>query len=97
MARFSIGDRVRVRADHPPGHIRTPFYVRGKTGVVADSVGDFLNPESAAVGGDGLPKQPLYRVRFAQVDAWPAYQGPANDSLDVEIYEHWLEPEEPHA
>ena len=28
------GDRVRVREDFPPGHIRTPVYVRGKEGVV---------------------------------------------------------------
>ena len=90
MAQFSIGDAVRVSDDYPPGHIRTPFYIRGKTGVIADAVGEFLNPESAAHGGDGLPKQPLYRVRFRQVDAWPSYTGPAGDTLDVEIYEHWL-------
>jgi hypothetical protein len=93
MARFDIGERVRVRDDHPPGHIRTPFYVRGKQGVIADSVGAFPNPELAAKGQDGTPHQPLYRVRFAQKDAWPGYQGPAADTLDVEIYEHWLEGE----
>ena len=26
------GDLVRVRDDYPPGHIRTPVYVRGKIG-----------------------------------------------------------------
>ena len=46
--------------------------------------------ESRAAGGDGLPAQPLYRVRFRQHDAWPAYAGPEGDTLDVEIYEHWL-------
>ncbi|MGB0632617.1 MAG: SH3-like domain-containing protein, partial [Alphaproteobacteria bacterium] len=29
---FSVGDRVRIKNSHPPGHRRTPFYVRGKTG-----------------------------------------------------------------
>src|ERR1700741_5203804 len=32
--RFQPGDRVRVRADYVPGHVRMPGYVRGKTGIV---------------------------------------------------------------
>src|ERR1700741_2770371 len=32
--RFEPGDRVRVRLDFVPGHIRLPGYIRGKTGVV---------------------------------------------------------------
>src|SRR5262245_43373328 len=32
--RFAIGDRVRVREDFVPGHVRMPGYIRGKTGVV---------------------------------------------------------------
>ncbi len=91
MAKFEIGQEVRVREEYRPGHIRTPFYIRGKHGVIADSVGEFENPESLARGEDGLPKQPLYRVRFRQDDAWPEYAGPAGDTLDIEIYEHWLE------
>src|SRR5262245_65706029 len=30
--RFAVGDRVRVREWHPPGHTRCPRYVRGKEG-----------------------------------------------------------------
>ena len=91
MAKFEIGARVVVREAYPQGHIRTPYYIRGKMGVVAAMVGAFPNPENLAVGGDGLPKQPLYRVRFRQRDTWPSYHGSRSDSLDVEIYEHWLE------
>jgi len=40
-----------------------------------------------------LPLQPLYRVRFRQSDVWPDYGGQAADTVDIEIYEHWLEPE----
>src|SRR5580765_2364380 len=29
--RFQPGDRVRVRAEYVPGHIRMPGYIRGKT------------------------------------------------------------------
>ena len=32
--RLQPGDRVRVRADYVPGHVRMPGYIRGKTGVV---------------------------------------------------------------
>jgi nitrile hydratase len=31
---FKPGDRVRVRQDHVPGHVRMPGYIRGKCGVV---------------------------------------------------------------
>jgi nitrile hydratase len=91
-ARFRAGEPVRVRAAHPPGHVRTPHYVRGRTGVVERLCGTFPNPEERAYGRPGLPGQPLYRVRFDQRDLWRDYGGAAHDTVDVEIYEHWLEP-----
>ena len=57
--RFKPGDRVVVRFDDRPGHLRTPWYIRGKTGWVERVYGDFLNPESLAIGGDGLAKKTL--------------------------------------
>ena len=89
--RFRDGQRVRVRVAHPPGHVRTPFYVRGHTGVVERLCGIYPNPEELAYGRSGQPEQPLYRVRFAQRDLWPDYAGPVADTVDVEIYQHWLE------
>lgn len=91
-ARFSPGDQVRVRTDPSQGHVRTPTYVKGKTGVVEKLYGSFGNPESLAYGGDGLPKQPLYLVRFEQKDLWPDYRAPSRDKLLVDLYENWLEP-----
>jgi len=92
--RFAVGEAVRVRAIHPPGHARTPYFVRGRPGVVAALVGAFANPEEAAYGRPGLPKRPLYRIAFRQVDLWPDYAGGAKDSVVVDILEHWLQPEE---
>ena len=43
--RFQSGDRVGVRTAYPLGHVRTPFYVRGKSGVVERLCGIFDNPE----------------------------------------------------
>jgi nitrile hydratase subunit beta len=89
--RFNVGDRVRVKASEPPGHRRTPHYVRGKRGVIERVCGTFANPEELAYGFDGEPKRVLYRVRFLQRELWPDYRGPQHDYLELEIYEHWLE------
>lgn len=91
-ARFKPGDTVRILASNPPGHRRVPVYARGRSGVIERLCGEFANPEELAYGFDGLPKRPLYRVRIRQRDIWPDYEGGAKDSLELEIYEHWLEP-----
>jgi len=96
-ARFRAGDAVAVRAAHPPGHIRTPYYARGKRGLIERVCGEFANPEELAYGRDGLPERPLYRVRFRQRELWPDYAGAVEDTVDVEIFEHWLEPAEEEA
>ena len=92
-ARFRQGDRVRVRAAYPLGHVRTPCYVRGKHGVIERLCGAFPNPEERAYARSGMPAQPLYRVRFLQRDMWPDYSGQPRDVVEVEIYQHWLEAE----
>jgi nitrile hydratase len=90
-ARFKPGDRVRVRRAYPLGHIRTPFYIRGHSGVVERLCGVFGNPEELAQMRSGEPRQPLYRVRFLQQEVWPNYSGSAADAVEVEIFQHWLE------
>ena len=90
-ARFRPGDRVRVRKAAPLGHVRTPFYVRGHSGTIERLCGAFGNPEELAYARSGEPKQPLYRVRFLQKEVWPDYGGGARHSVEVEIFQHWLE------
>jgi nitrile hydratase subunit beta len=90
--RFAPGARVRVRRADPPGHIRTPWYIRGHSGEIERLCGAFPNPEELAYNRPGLPAQPLYRVRFRQRELWPDYAGAAADTIEVEIYQHWLEP-----
>jgi nitrile hydratase beta subunit-like protein len=90
--RFKVGDAVMVLRRFPPGHRRTPSYIRGKTGEIERICGAFPNPEELAYGFDGEPKKVLYRVRFRQKDVWPDYGGAANDIIEMEIYEHWLMP-----
>ena len=90
-AAFKVGQKVRVLKKHPPGHVRTPFYIRGQVGTVERLCGNFPNPEQLAEQRDGLPAQPLYRVRFLQKEVWPDYVGSDADLLEVEIFQHWLE------
>jgi len=91
-AKFKPGDRVRIRVGSPPGHFRTPAYVQGKIGSVERIQGEFLNPESLAHGGDGLPRRFLYLVSLGQADLWAKYPASLQDKLFIDIYEHWLEP-----
>lgn len=90
--RYNVGDRVRIKPIFPPGHRRTPYYIRGKRGVIERICGAFPNPEELAYGFDGEPRKVLYRVRFAQKHVWPDYDGPLHDIIEMEIFEHWLEP-----
>jgi hypothetical protein len=92
VSRFKPGDTVKVARVNPPGHRRTPFYVRGKVGVIERFCGEHLNPEELGYGWTGEPKKALYRVRFAQTHVWPDYDGAPHDTVDVDIYEHWLTP-----
>lgn len=91
-ARFAPGARVRVRRADPPGHVRTPWYCRGHAGEIERICGSFANPEELAYNRDGLPAQPLYRVRFLCCELWHDYAGSAGDVVEIEIFQHWLEP-----
>lgn len=90
--RFAPGARVRVRRADPPGHVRTPWYCRGHAGVIERICGRFANPEELAYNRDGLPAQPLYRVRFTCRELWQDYSGSQDDVVEIEIFQHWLEP-----
>jgi nitrile hydratase len=90
-ALFRPGERVRVMKAYPLGHVRTPYYIRGASGVIERLCGAFANPEELAQMRDGLPPRPLYRVRFLQREVWPDYRGSRDDTVDVEIFQHWLE------
>lgn len=85
------GQAVRVRAWDPPGHVRTPHYLRGKSGVIERRLGPFANPEALAYR-QPAPALPLYRVRFTMAEVWGLGAERPDDTLDAEIYAHWLDP-----
>ncbi len=85
-----MAERVRVKTMVPPGHVRAPYYLRGKTGEIERPLGAFKNPEQLAYGLKA-EKQELYRVRFTMAEVWCARAERPDDTLDAEIYAHWLE------
>lgn len=90
-ARFAPGDPVRVRDGAKPGHVRTPDYLKGKAGRIEAILGSFPNPEDLAYGLCGEPERVLYKVGFGQDVLWPDYDGPPQEPLYADVYEHWLE------
>lgn len=89
-ARFRIGQPVRIANRYPSLHHRVPAYAKGRVGIVERVCGRHGRPETF-VRGDGEPLTRLYRVRLRQSDIWPNYAGGPGDTLDVEVFEHWLE------
>ena len=67
---FQPGDRVCVRDDYVPGHVRMPGYIRGKIGVVVSESPAYPFPDAHAHGIDA-EDEPTYDVRFRTEDLWP--------------------------
>ena len=91
--RFKIGDRVRIDDRTPPIHHRVPGYAKGQVGVIERVCGLHGEPEKF-IRGDGEPRRRIYRVRIPQQELWHPYTGTDHDKLEIEIFEHWLEPAE---
>jgi nitrile hydratase len=85
---FEPGDRVRVRADSVPGHVRMPAYIRGKPGVVVGESPAYPFPDAHA-HGVAAEDEPTYDVRFRSEDLWPD----AADSalVHVAVFQSYLE------
>ena len=85
--RFAPGDRVRVRLDSAPGHMRMPGYIRGKEGVVVGVSPAYPFPDAHAHGIDSQD-EPTYDVRFRTQDLWP---DSSDDALvHVGVFESYL-------
>ena len=91
--KFTAGQRVRIADRTPPVHHRVPSYAKGHVGVIERVCGMHGEPEKF-IRGDGKPAKRIYRVRIPQSKLWNAYDGTESDLLEIEIFEHWLEPAE---
>lgn len=88
--RFSAGERVRTRNNHPHGHTRLPRYARGKAGVVEAVHGGFVFPDTNAHGRGENP-QHLYTVVFATAELWGDDADPTA-TISIDAWESYLEP-----
>ena len=87
--RYALGDDVRVREWHPPGHTRAPRYVQGRRGTVARVDGAFNIDDIEAHGG-GSVTDPLYSVRFTSRELW-GEAGADGEVMHVDLFERYLE------
>jgi nitrile hydratase subunit beta len=87
--RFSVGETVRVREWHPPGHTRAPRYVQGKRGVIVRVDAASNVPDIEAHGG-GFITDPAYSVRFTSRELW-GDGGASNEVMHVDLWERYLE------
>ena len=91
---YQVGDLVQIADQPKPGHIRTPVYLLGKKGKIANFQGLFTNPEDLAHFKSKVLHLPLYLVEFDMVEVWGEQcpERSLKDKLRVEIYEPWLMP-----
>jgi len=82
------GDRVRVRTDAVPGHVRMPAYVRGRTGIVVSESPAYPFPDARAHGVESQD-EPTYDVRFRSEDLWPNSSDRA--LIHVGLFQSYLE------
>ena len=86
--RFEPGERVRVKTDHVPGHVRMPAYIRGKTGIVVGESPAYPYPDAHAHGIEA-EDEPTYDVRFRAEDLWGSSADPA--LVHVGVFQSYLE------
>ena len=84
--RFSVGDRVQVRLEDPPGHTRVPRYIRGRIGTVVTTGPEHLLPDDVVGHIDPPRRQVVYAVRFPARDLF----GAGDHSVTVELWEAYL-------
>ena len=85
---FQPGDRVRVRAEYVPGHIRMPGYIRGKTGVVVSESPAYPFPDAHAHALEA-EDEPTYDVRFRSEDLWA--NSAESALVHVGVFQSYLE------
>jgi nitrile hydratase len=87
--RFTVGDRVRARAQSGAGHTRLPRYVRGHEGTVAAVQPAQVLPDTNAhfIAENA---QHVYAVAFDSTELWG--DDAESFTLTIDLYDSYLEP-----
>ena len=88
LPEIQVGDRVRVKDNFVPGHIRMPGYIRGKEGVVVGVSPAYPYPDAH---GHGLQSawQRSFDVRFSSRHLWP--DGAEDAEVQVGVFHSYLQ------
>lgn len=89
--KFEVGDQVVVRELPILLYTRTPEYVRGATGEIAQVSYESPAAEDEAWDRRDAQAEWFYIVRFNLSKLWYGYTGTATDTLQTEVPERWLE------
>lgn len=89
VARFRVGQQVRVRQYHSMGHTRAPSFCRGKLGTVLRVTPRFSFPDTSAHGGEHRNEH-TYHVEFSARELWAGDNGD-QDSVVVDLWDSYLE------
>ena len=84
---LKIGDRVTVKTEFVPGHVRMPAYIRGKTGVIVGLSPEYPFPDAAAHELSSA-RQRTFDVCFRSADLWP--DGADDAEVHVGLYHAYL-------
>lgn len=92
QAKFKVGDRVRIKNLPDVFYTRCQMYTRGAVGTVVELV--YESPPAEDESWDNTDRSEwFYSVVFRQKELWPEYADLyANDTLETEFSERWLEP-----
>jgi len=90
--RFKVGDRVRIKDLPDIFYSRCQTYTRGAVGTVSALV--YESPPAENEAWDNTEHvEWFYSIVFKQKELWPEYHDLyANDTLETEFSERWLEP-----
>ncbi|MGO9544977.1 MAG: SH3-like domain-containing protein [Rhodomicrobium sp.] len=90
--KFKEGDHVRIKDMPDIFYTRCQVYTRGAVGKVVKAVYESPAAEDEAWDNTDKPEW-FYSIVFRQKDLWPEYNDLyANDTLETELSERWLEP-----
>jgi nitrile hydratase subunit beta len=88
-AKYEVGDTVRVLPDVSTTHTRRAGYVRGRVGEIVAAHGDYVYPDSNALGSGEDPHH-LYTVRFSARELWGDEPGAVNSVVHIDLWEPYL-------
>ncbi len=88
-ANFRVGDRVRVKNDHPKHHTRATRYCRARVGEVIADHGVFVFPDTNSQGQGENPEH-CYTVLFQATELW-GNSGTPGDTVTIDLWDSYLE------